>query len=304
MPANHSPAGPSPHSRGAHRPGRRVGAGPGTIPAFAGSTRGSRTRSSRSWDHPRIRGEHEYQWGADRSGWGPSPHSRGAHVATQPVGVLVGTIPAFAGSTGSSQPPRSSGRDHPRIRGEHRWSWRRSTGSSGPSPHSRGAQINAYGVDANEGTIPAFAGSTVAWACAHVRGGDHPRIRGEHSTSASRTRCGTGPSPHSRGARPGRDVRARVERTIPAFAGSTPGRSTRAARPPDHPRIRGEHSCSTTVSVTFPGPSPHSRGAPGHVRLGGAHDGTIPAFAGSTRWSPRVRRSPPDHPRIRGEHAA
>ena len=51
---------------------------------------------------------------------GSSPHTRGA-LPHEPV-VLApdGIIPAYAGSTRIPQRRSLSGRDHPRIRGEHR----------------------------------------------------------------------------------------------------------------------------------------------------------------------------------------
>ena len=51
------------------------------------------------------------------------------------------------------------------------------------------------------------------------------------------------------------------------------------------------------------GSSPHTRGAPRALLVHPARVGIIPAYAGSTRCSSRVRTSLRDHPRIRGEHA-
>ena len=216
--------GSSPHTRGA----------PGRPTSFPCARR----------DHPRIRGEH----------------------SILPIGEYhaTGIIPAYAGSTenlidgilaheGSSPHTRGaqkkqarlieSGRDHPRIRGEHK------------APRGQ--------VRLSRGIIPAYAGSTygmtVSFGCSsgsspHMRGArsrtsrrsrprwDHPRIRGEHVHRI------VGPIP-----------RAGI---IPAYAGSTfvgtlgtakrQGSSphTRGAPLPDsvlrsgardHPRIRGEH---------------------------------------------------------------
>ena len=258
------------------------------------------------WDHPRIRGEHEYT----QTG----------------IAYIDGIIPAYAGNTtavsncenavtGSSphtrgtRSPRLSAAercwDHPRIRGEH-------AGAVDQRPDQLGI-------------IPAYAGNT--WTgCAikylwrgsspHTRGTrtsyqqglaayrDHPRIRGEHDEPVqaalpdlgiipayagntehpdARMKCPTGSSPHTRGT---------------LLHGGVLSDSSG-----DHPRIRGEH-------LVFPFDFPFGIGI-------------IPAYAGNTlRWemhgvcpmgsSPHTRgtRSWPrsssrwrrDHPRIRGEH--
>ena len=50
------------------------------------------------------------------------------------------------------------------------------------------------------------------------------------------------------------------------------------------------------------GSSPHTRGAPDRAGVVGQTSGIIPAYAGSTRRGSPRRRSPADHPRMRGEH--
>ena len=50
--------GSSPHTRGARRGLRQVGAHVGIIPAYAGSTAGAIGFGATAADHPRIRGEH------------------------------------------------------------------------------------------------------------------------------------------------------------------------------------------------------------------------------------------------------
>ena len=131
---------------------------------------------------------------------------------------------------------------------------------------------------------------------------DHPRIRGEHP----RERPGGGPllgsSPHTRGARwHGHRARCR-QRIIPAYAGSTCGRSVENVVSGDHPRIRGEHVRRAGHARGRQGSSPHTRGARPELRRHATCERIIPAYAGSTTaWHPG-RKPRPDHPRIRGEH--
>ena len=71
----------------------------GIIPACAGSTTASRSRSGASWDHPRMRGEHLERILTVDMSEGSSPHARGAPLAVYVDRHAVGIIPACAGST-------------------------------------------------------------------------------------------------------------------------------------------------------------------------------------------------------------
>ena len=152
------------------------------------------------------------------------------------------------------------------------------------------------------GIIPAYAGSTGRRRSCGSRRRDHPRIRGEHA----RDRLDVGPfdgsSPHTRGARRSRHPGRSLPRIIPAYAGSTPSTRSWTSARSDHPRIRGEHDRHGLARTGRAGSSPHTRGArsphPAHRQLGRI----IPAYAGSTANTSRIRLGGPDHPRIRGEH--
>ena len=72
----------------------------GIIPAYAGSTCGADPPSNEGQDHPRIRGEHIVAWMAKHEGAGSSPHTRGALRPSESILVILGIIPAYAGSTG------------------------------------------------------------------------------------------------------------------------------------------------------------------------------------------------------------
>ena len=111
--------GSSPHTRGAQvklagedQPDR-------IIPAYAGSTRESRTSGNTTWDHPRIRGEHVIAVVLSLKIPGSSPHTRGARPEGIRTPVRARIIPAYAGSTPYPSERRRTMLDHPRIRGEH-----------------------------------------------------------------------------------------------------------------------------------------------------------------------------------------
>ena len=89
---------------------------------------------------------------------------------------------------------------------------------------------------------------------------------------------------------------------IPAYAGSTPPSSLRIRNMRDHPRIRGEHLDRDVSGSHCEGSSPHTRGAPGVLRVAHFSIRIIPAYAGSTEGVLDSAAQGADHPRIRGEH--
>ena len=70
--------GSSPHTRGARGGLDLLALYLGIIPAYAGSTGLWHQPCSSSWDHPRIRGEHDVDEKFPQWGKGSSPHTRGA----------------------------------------------------------------------------------------------------------------------------------------------------------------------------------------------------------------------------------
>ncbi len=173
----------------------------------------------------------------------------------------------------------------------------------GSSPLARGALRHLGKRYRVEGIIPARAGSTLAEAVGGPVLPDHPRSRGEHALRAVEKRADRGSSPLARGARRRRRWQATTGRIIPARAGSTTISASWACVVRDHPRSRGEHSCSSGVTLRSPGSSPLARGAPSPEDVEDVEDGIIPARAGSTLLRSCQRQMCRDHPRSRGEHS-
>ena len=216
--------------------------------------------------------------------------------------MLMGIIPAYAGSTITRLLFTLRFSDHPRIRGEHPVVLDAGVGDRGSSPHTRGARPLVSAALPPVRIIPAYAGSTGHDQDGGRRPQDHPRIRGEHWPPPPPVPGPPGSSPHTRGAPQDARHGRKLEGIIPAYAGSTSPDSAPSGPGKDHPRIRGEHAMLRKMMMSAPGSSPHTRGA--HLgRLDGEDEGgIIPAYAGSTA---RARRRPfgrRDHPRIRGEH--
>ena len=157
------------------------------------------------------------------------------------------------------------GRDHPRIRGEHRGVKQYASKKAGSSPHTRGALHQRRGTPDESGIIPAYAGSTP---------GGHFHVLWRR-----------GSSPHTRGALSAlRRARLR-RRIIPAYAGSTPPEGPVRGCQSDHPRIRGEHPGRSSRADIVAGSSPHTRGARPPEPSPSRRRRIIPAYAGSTLGS-------------------
>ena len=150
--------------------------------------------------------------------------------------------------------------------------------------------------------IPAYAGSTASIDRSTAPVADHPRIRGEHTTVYERTIEAEGSSPHTRGARRAACAEGEFHGIIPAYAGSTRPAHRQTPRPPDHPRIRGEHHYLVSFLSLGGGSSPHTRGAPTTGSSSARSRRIIPAYAGSTLRAAEDTTKFKDHPRIRGEH--
>ncbi len=91
--------GSSPLTRGARLCGVLVVGYVRIIPAYAGSTITPPPLLCRTWDHPRLRGEHVPVRQDVRTSEGSSPLTRGAPGHARRGWRAVGIIPAYAGST-------------------------------------------------------------------------------------------------------------------------------------------------------------------------------------------------------------
>ena len=95
--------GSSPRMRGAPRNTDRRGFRQGIIPAYAGSTGPQRGLRFDDGDHPRVCGEHLVLDTRDLRTSGSSPRMRGALPTISCICVVIGIIPAYAGSTANTQ---------------------------------------------------------------------------------------------------------------------------------------------------------------------------------------------------------
>ena len=91
----------------------------GIIPAYAGSTGFCHCKGNARWDHPRVCGEHRLHQAQGKGIAGSSPRMRGARQRRLEEAELNGIIPAYAGSTETTEDGKNDGKDHPRVCGEH-----------------------------------------------------------------------------------------------------------------------------------------------------------------------------------------
>ena len=134
----HTQPGSSPLSRGIPLRQRCLAPIQGIIPALAGNTSGSSMKSLTWTDHPRSRGEYDFDVEELPQLAGSSPLSRGIRGGVPGPEPGLRIIPALAGNTIILDCAISSTTDHPRSRGEYFPAGKYRTTSTGSSPLSRG----------------------------------------------------------------------------------------------------------------------------------------------------------------------
>ena len=166
------------------------------------------------------------------------------------------------------------------MRGEKRSLVSLSAFLYGSPPHARGKVPLKTCNRELAGITPACAGKSMRREDLERIEGDHPRMRGEKSTTTPTQERAPGSPPHARGkvllsgsARCGGGI-------TPACAGKSIDEAHHAVTDGDHPRMRGE-------KLSFLQPCPSSGGSPPHARGKGAvppfgkqHGGITPACAG------------------------
>ena len=130
--------------------------------------------------------------------------------------------------------------------------------------------------------IPALAGNTAPSRRIRPLSRDHPRSRGEYSSTKSGSLSSQGSSPLSRGIHPAPITVAGINGIIPALAGNTRVICTSGAASRDHPRSRGEYGWTGNLGIHSQGSSPLSRGILHHLRATTLSVRIIPALAGNT----------------------
>ena len=296
-------AGSSPLARGLLRSPVLDADGGGIIPARAGFTSWSRTRSGRARDHPRSRGVYISTPTARRPMSGSSPLARGLPSAPPCSASIARIIPARAGFTLKIRVRAAGSGDHPRSRGVYGTRRRRRLNDFGSSPLARGLLFMVRISFLRGGIIPARAGFTTWTSSTGRPTTDHPRSRGVYSSPTRSERSRTGSSPLARGLRHVLVGPRGAVGIIPARAGFTAGPAGPSGGGQDHPRSRGVYGNLRGGLEARGGSSPLARGLRDVSTAFRSGPGIIPARAGFTPRSRGYRPRRSDHPRSRGVYA-
>ena len=159
-PQSHRAHGSSPQARGTLHCLHALRRYPRFIPAGAGNTICSTSRTGSRAVHPRRRGEHS----CAVSGWlfsfGSSPQARGTHLLSVSGVRECRFIPAGAGNTNRAAAARATCTVHPRRRGEHVTIGFAGYSKDGSSPQARGTRHGEVLSGILRRFIPAGAGNT------------------------------------------------------------------------------------------------------------------------------------------------
>ena len=128
-------------------------------PAYAGKSNPQGLLWTRSWDHPRLRGE------------------KVTHTISEILAARI--TPAYAGKSCTSQRLPNRGRDHPRLRGEKRSAGKVLLVRGGSPPLTQGKEPPKTDIKFTIGITPAYAGKREYHKSGRIHCQDHPRLRGE-----------------------------------------------------------------------------------------------------------------------------
>ena len=295
-------AGSSPLTRGKPQRYYRGDLLPRLIPAHAGKTYGSHTRTVPSWAHPRSRGENASIDAKAAELGGSSPLTRGKRGLGGVPGVVDRLIPAHAGKTARPCARLIRWRAHPRSRGENIQTSSQTVKTSGSSPLTREKRRAGCIDGLVQRLIPAHAGKTDAARPERERAGAHPRSRGENRCFEDAPLGCRGSSPLTRGKQSYVPGFGALGGLIPAHAGKTlVGVSSHRVRRA-HPRSRGENVSCAIVIIRVSGSSPLTRGKHSWGPCPLSRSWLIPAHAGKTSAHRAHSGGERAHPRSRGEN--
>ena len=152
--------GSSPRMRGTPSQTQCAARPSGIIPAYAGNTVTIMKNPSKTWDHPRVCGEHLTGNPYLLMVQGSSPRMRGTLGFSVTNTNDAGIIPAYAGNTWRPSSNLRCVRDHPRVCGEHEAFGTSASKAQGSSPRMRGTLVARIPEEIRGWIIPAYAGNT------------------------------------------------------------------------------------------------------------------------------------------------
>ncbi len=247
--------------------------------------------------------------GVLRGNNGTPPPARGGLGHPYSAEIRGRNTPACAGRTASRRGCRPRSAEHPRLRGEDRWTIRPRICCVGTPPPARGGRLDSRHAYEGGGTppparggrgrgaypsiptrnTPACAGRTAASCAASARRTEHPRLRGEDGVAKAHGHGSPGTPPPARGGREHPGPQRSSERNTPACAGRTPPGTAYWLSPTEHPRLRGEDEYTPGQATRQRGTPPPARGGQQPHPAAGPETRNTPACAGRTRRRPEPR---------------
>ena len=191
---------------------------------------------------------------------GLSPRGRGKPSRPPPPGSASAVYPRVGGGTGRPAPNAISPAVYPRVGGGNPPLTDKYARTDGLSPRGRGKRQQRYNGGRPLRSIPAWAGETPGPAAIMPDRTVYPRVGGGNVREVGGVCAGAGLSPRGRGKRQQRYNGGRPLRSIPAWAGETPGP---AAIMPDrtvYPRVGGGNVREVGGVCAGAGLSPRGRG--------------------------------------------
>ena len=170
----------------------------------------------------------------------------------------------------------------------------------GLSPRGRGNPDKPYGGAKKPGSVPAWAGQSPSIAECFRRAAVYPRVGGAIILLHPAGGKAMGLSPRGRGNLAAYEVVSPETRSIPAWAGQSSLQPKSKAAREVYPRVGGAIQWTETPQGILWGLSPRGRGNPAVRRQSPRCPGSIPAWAGQSRWPAGI---PPRHavyPRVGG----
>ena len=232
----------------------------GITPAHAGKSSHHYSTHRVTPDHPRPRGEKwPPPWLTSRRRGSPPP-TRGKAARRCIIRLPNGITPAHAGKSIPLKMHSSTGKDHPRPRGEKLYAARLIVVVGGSPPPTRGKACKNVAYRTQAGITPAHAGKRYGLRSASALARDHPRPRGEKERGGRRPAGAWGSPPPTRGKGAARPARTVENGITPAHAGKSAQAIGVLPSCTDHPRPRGEKNAERRAEYDRRGSPPPMRG--------------------------------------------
>ena len=198
----------------------RIGA-PGSIPAWAGETKGAGVAALFRKVYPRVGGGNAMPASQTPPGHGLSPRGRGKRALLANPRRGERSIPAWAGETRTPGKPAPWGKVYPRVGGGNAGRGYQEGTAGGLSPRGRGKLSGPAAAFVGYRSIPAWAGETGWGRDTPCFSRVYPRVGGGNPPIPHTGLAGRGLSPRGRGKpAPGRPQPGKSG-SIPAWAGET-----------------------------------------------------------------------------------